>query len=263
MDVYTAAKYHILQHQVADEMAVLGWDNRGARNLLARGQTVFFSGAVELPEGAFLREEALIWSWAGREHTVCAVRDIHLRGFHNVLNVLAACAISGAALARAGVEAETALRQMRAGIDGFTGVEHRLEFVREVNGARWYNDSIASAPERVIAELKSFEEPIVLLLGGRDKKLPWDELAALVQARVKHTVLFGEAAPLIEMALRAAQIETARYTNCTTLAEAVQAAARQARAGDVVLLSPGCTSFDAFKDFAERGATFKAYVRQL
>lgn len=263
MEVYTAAKYHILQHQLADEVAVLSWDNWGARNLLARGQTVFFSGAVELPEGAFLRDEVLVWSWAGHEYVVCEKRDIHLRGFHNVLNVLAACAISGAALTRAGVEAEAALRQMRAGLDGFIGVEHRLEFVREVNGARWYNDSIASAPERVIAELKSFEEPIILLLGGRDKKLPWDELAALVKARVKHTVLFGEAAPLIEQALRVAQVEAARYTNCTTLAEAVHVAARHARAGDVVLLSPGCTSFDAFKDFAERGEKFKEWVNQL
>ena len=102
-----------------------------------------------------------------------------------------------------------------------------------------------------------------MLLGGRDKKLPWDELAALVKARVKHTVLFGEAAPLIEQALRVAQVEAARYTNCTTLAEAVHVAARHARAGDVVLLSPGCTSFDAFKDFAERGEKFKEWVNQL
>ena len=263
MEVYLAAKAHILQHQHTDDVAVLGWDNWGARNLAVRGQTVFFSGEVEFPEGAFLRDETLIWSWAGREYAVCAVGDLQLRGRHNVLNVLAACAISGAALTRVGLEADTALERMRAGVAGFAGVEHRLEFVREVNGARWYNDSIASAPERVIAELKSFEEPIILLLGGRDKKLPWEELAALIQTRVRHTVLFGEAGPLIERALRAAQIEAERYTNCTTLAEAVHVAAQQARAGDVVLLSPGCTSFDAFKDFAERGEKFKEWVNAL
>ena len=257
MDVYAAAKSHILRHQSVSDVAVLSKDDAGARALtpLARGRLAWFSGAGEVDEGAFLRGEALVWRWAGREQIVGQRSDIRLRGFHNVLNVLAACTISGAAGAT--------VEQMRAGFADFMGVAHRLEFVREVNGARWYNDSIASAPERVIAELKSFEEPIILLLGGRDKKLPWDELAALVKTRVKQTVLFGEAAPLIEKALWAAQIEPARYTSCTTLAEAVTVAARHARAGDVVLLSPGCTSFDAFKDFAERGEKFKEWVKAL
>jgi UDP-N-acetylmuramoylalanine--D-glutamate ligase len=257
MEVYAAAKSHILRHQSVNDVAVLGADDAGARALapLAQGRLVWFSGADEVNEGGFLRGDALVWRWDGREQTIGRTSDIGLRGFHNVLNVLAACAISGAA----GAEVEA----MRAGFVDFVGVAHRLEFVREWNGARWYNDSIASAPERVIAALKSFEEPIVLLAGGRDKKLPWGELAARVNERVKHTVLFGEAAPLIEQALRAAQLDAARYTSCKTLAEAVHAAARHARAGDVILLSPGCTSFDAFKDFAERGEKYKEWVNEL
>jgi UDP-N-acetylmuramoylalanine--D-glutamate ligase len=152
---------------------------------------------------------------------------------------------------------------MRAAIAGFTGVEHRLEFVRERDGVKWYNDSIASAPERVVAALRSFQEPLVLLLGGRDKKLPWESLAELARSRVKHLVLFGEARTLIQRALAAAGVEPSAYTLCERLEEAVQAAARVSAQGDSVLLSPGCTSFDEFQDFAERGDKFKGWVQDL
>jgi UDP-N-acetylmuramoylalanine--D-glutamate ligase len=128
---------------------------------------------------------------------------------------------------------------------------------------KWYNDSIASAPERVMAALQSFEEPLVLLAGGRDKKLPWEEFARLARTRVKHLVLFGEAADLIQRALEAAGVPRGQFTRCGPLAEAVQAAAGRAVSGDVVLLSPGGTSFDEFQDFAERGEKFKQWVREL
>ncbi|MBL8055775.1 MAG: hypothetical protein JNK29_03710, partial [Anaerolineales bacterium] len=224
----------------------------------------YFSGvAAPAGEAAFLRGERLIWRWAGGEHEICSVGDIGLRGRHNVLNVLAAGALSGAALSLAGQPAPAAVEAMRAGLAGFQGVEHRLEFVREWQGARWYNDSMASAPERVAAALQAFDEPLVLLLGGRDKKLPWDDLAGRVRERVRHTVLFGEAGPLIRRALEAAQVAPDRLTQCGPLREAVAAAARLAARGDVVLLSPGCTSFDEFKDFADRGEQFKAWVRAL
>jgi len=259
MEVYTAAKSHILLHQSAADVAVLGLDDVGARRLspLVRGRLVYFSGAtlVAAQEGTFLRDEVIVFRWGRREQAVCAVKDIGLRGQHNVLNVLAACAISGAA----GAIPEA----MRAGIEGFTGVEHRLEFVRERDGVKWYNDSIASAPERVVAALNSFEEPIVLLAGGRDKKLPWEDFARLAKTRVKCLVLFGEAGPLIQRAVEAANMDRAQYTLCGKLGEAVRVAAGKAESGDVVLLSPGCTSFDEFTDFAERGEKFKEWVREL
>ncbi len=269
MDVYIAAKSNLLRCQPGDGVAVLGWDDANARGLapLARGRLAYFSGAAEVECGACLRAapagEHLVWRWDGREHVVGAVSEIALRGRHNLLNVLAACAASGAALSLAGRSPEAAVAAMRAGFLGFAGVEHRLEFVREWGGARWYNDSIASAPERVSAALRSFDEPLVLLLGGRDKKLPWDELAQFVQRRVRHCLLFGEAGPLIERALAAAHVDAARVTRCERLPEAVAAAARLVERGDVVLLSPGCTSFDEFQDFAERGERFKAWVRAL
>jgi UDP-N-acetylmuramoylalanine--D-glutamate ligase len=257
MEAYTAAKSHILLHQTADDVAVLGVDDPGAQGLasLVRGRTVDFSSAAQVAEGTYLRGRTLMWRWNGREQAICEIKDIRLRGQHNVLNVLAACAISGVA----GATPEA----MRAAIADFTGVEHRLELVRECYGVKWYNDSIATAPERAMAGIRSFDEPLVLLAGGRDKKLPWAEFAQLVRGRVKHLVLFGEAGPMIQQVVAAAGMEPAHYTLCTKLAEAVEVAARQAESGDIVLLSPGCTGFDEFRDFAERGEKFKEWVRRL
>jgi UDP-N-acetylmuramoylalanine--D-glutamate ligase len=170
---------------------------------------------------------------------------------------LAACAIAAAA--------SLALPAIQTAIEEFTGIPHRLEFIRNINGADWYNDSIATAPERTMAAIEAFEGPLVLLLGGRDKNLPWDDLAQLIHQRVRAVVLFGEAAGLIEKALGAVKIgETLQViSRCNTLEEAVQAAAKLAQPGDTVLLSPGCTSFDAFKDFEERGEYFRKLVNAL
>jgi UDP-N-acetylmuramoylalanine--D-glutamate ligase len=158
----------------------------------------------------------------------------------------------------------------------FTGVAHRLQFVRELRGVRYYDDSIATAPERLIAALRSFDEPIVLLCGGRDKHLPWEEAAQLMVERVSHVVLFGEMASLVKSQLSSvkhvhcaqAQASQMSNTRCVvheadTLEKAVKIAAQAAQAGDVVLLSPGSTSFDAFKDFAERGDRFTEIVNGL
>jgi UDP-N-acetylmuramoylalanine--D-glutamate ligase len=147
----------------------------------------------------------------------------------------------------------------------FRGVPHRLELVRELRGVRWYNDSIATAPERSMAAIRSFEESIVLLLGGRDKDLPWAELMQLVRERVDHVVLFGEAAEKIQSAAEGLGLgeNGSTITRVDGLREAVRRAAELAEPGDVVLLSPGGTSFDEFKDFAERGERFREWVQEL
>jgi UDP-N-acetylmuramoylalanine--D-glutamate ligase len=257
MAAYAEAKSHILRHQAPDGIAILGADDPGARTLapLAPGQVAWFSAQRPVERGAYLEAETIYFRWDSAAVPVLHVTEIALRGAHNVLNVLAACAVSGAV----GASPEA----MRRGLAGFMGVEHRLELVREIGGVRWYNDSIATAPERVSAALRSFAEPIVLLLGGRDKHLPWDALAAQVRDRVKAVVLFGEAGPLIEQALLAQGVEPGRLTRHKSLAQAVPAAAGLAAPGDVVLLSPGCTGFDEFRDFAERGEKFKAWVLAL
>jgi UDP-N-acetylmuramoylalanine--D-glutamate ligase len=180
---------------------------------------------------------------------------IQLRGDHNVANVLAAFAIGHAAGFKLDVMLEA--------VAEFRGVPHRLELVRELRGARWYNDSIATAPERSMAAIHAFDEPIVLLLGGRDKQLPWGEIAQLIHKRVRHVVVFGEAAELIQKAVSAVGGAKVFFHRAASLKEAVMLAANAASPGDVVLLSPGGTSYDEFKDFAERGEAFKKWVLEL
>lgn len=269
MEAYAAAKARIVQYQQPDDVAVLGQEDDGAWELAAQAPgRVFSFGLRQTPAfrvgdypqaGTYLHGETLTL-WDGESHHPLFPREkILLRGEHNLLNVLAACAIAHAA----GIPPSA----MRAGLEDFTGVEHRLEFVRSWQGAAWYNDSIATAPERAMAAIQSFEEPLVLLAGGRDKDLPWGEFAQLVQERVRHVVIFGEAARIVEDALRsAAQKVTGQAiprTRCEGLEDAVRAAARVQEEGDVVLLSPGGTSFDEFRDFAERGEWFRKWVHEL
>jgi len=183
---------------------------------------------------------------------------------HNVMNALAAITLADAT--------GTSVEAMEHVLSTFTGVEHRLEEVRRVNGVLWINDSIATAPERVMAELQSFDEPLILLAGGRDKDLPWEAFARAVAQRVRVLILFGEAAGLIRGHVEAAVAETRAQHQTViletviaagTLENAVQAAAQHAQSGDVVLLSPGGTSYDAYRDFAERGEHFRQLVMAL
>ncbi len=260
MQAYTEAKAHILDFQDHSDTAVLGREDAGAWGLRerVRGRLLTFGlEPFEAGDGSFVEEG---WIWlriAGAELRVLPLKAIALRGGHNLLNVAAACAVAAAAGLSVGA--------MEAGVRGFKGVEHRLEFVRSVRGADWYNDSIATSPERAIAAIRSFDEPLVLLAGGRDKDLPWEAFAGLVCQRVDHLVIFGEAAEKIAAAVRAARQGERPYTLdiVAGLADAVEAAARLAEAGDVVLLAPGGTSFDEFVDFAERGERFRALVESL
>ncbi len=255
---YAAAKRRLLENQTgAGSLAVLGRDDPGARAFAeaAKGDVAWFSAIETVAQGAHLVADALVWRWQGREHVVARTGELKLRGAHNVLNVLAACAISGAA----GAEPPA----MRAVATTFTGVAHRLQLVREHRGVQWVNDSIATAPERAMAGIRAFDAPIVLLAGGRDKKLPWEGWAALVGERVKHVVLFGEAGDLIARALRGAGVPAGRYSQVAGLQAAVSRAAEIARDGDVVLLSPGGTGFDEFRDFEERGVKFARWVAEI
>jgi len=260
MEAYTAAKARILDFQSAGDTAILGRDDPGAWGLRNRvhGRLLSF-GLTPLDEnldGTYLKD-GLLQLREGRAYLpLMKQSQVLLRGSHNLLNVLAAFAIGHAVGLR--------LDAMLTTVQDFRGVPHRLELVREWRGARWYNDSIATAPERTIAAIRSFEEPIVLLLGGRDKNLPWDELAALVTQRVDHVILFGEAAPKIESALtRVPGKKNYTLERYTGLKQAVQGAARVCSPGDVVLLSPGGTSFDEFRDFEERGERFRQWVWEL
>lgn len=262
MAAYVAAKEQILAHQQPDDLAVLNWDDATTRRmgLAARQRVVWFSLEEPVAEGAWLRGEELVLSLGEREGVVCRMGEMRLRGRHNVANVLAASALA--------VAAGASLEAVRQEATTFAGVEHRLELVRTRDGVRWYNDSIATSPERAVAALRSFDEPIILLAGGRDKHLPWEEMAGLVWRRVHHLVLFGEAAGSIAAAMEHArppgeQVALAGLHHAGNLERAVEIAAGIARPGDVVLLSPGGTSFDAYADFVARGEHFRQLVRAL
>ncbi|MFQ6058204.1 MAG: UDP-N-acetylmuramoyl-L-alanine--D-glutamate ligase [Anaerolineae bacterium] len=256
-EAYRAAKLPILRYQGRDDLAVLGYDDQATRALAdeGRGRVLFFSQTTEPEGGAFVRDGEILVRFEGREDRVCTTDQVKLRGRHNLDNVLAACAIARAA----GADAQA----MAAIATSFAGLEHRLELVREIEAVRYYNDSIATSPRRAMAALESFQEPIVLLAGGRYKNLPLEGLADLIRQKVRHLILFGEAAPILEVAVKKGKEPRPTIHRCPTLEEAVGTAARVARPGDVVLLSPACTSFDAFRDFAERGARFKELVRGL
>jgi UDP-N-acetylmuramoylalanine--D-glutamate ligase len=261
MEAYTAAKARILEFQSEEDAAVLGRDDKGAWSLRnkVRGKLYTFS-LDELEEGlngTYLKD-GLLNLCDGDAYLPLILREkILLRGDHNVSNVLAAFAIGHAS--------GFPLDAMLEAVEDFRGVPHRLELVRELRGVRWYNDSTSSAPERSMAAIRAFDEPIVLLLGGRDKNLPWEELMQLVSERVDHVVLFGEAAEKIQKTADHLGLRGDRFpvTRADGLHEAVLKAAEVAEPGDVVLLSPGGTSFDEFKDFAERGERFREWVQEL
>ena len=262
MEAYTRAKSHILAFQGVDDWAVLNRDDDRSYGLrsLVRGQLLTFGLKQPVKDGACLRGDGLYLRHAGREELLCQRAQIGLRGRHNIANVLTAacCAAAG------GVPTEA----IREAAVGFAGVPHRIEAVRRWRDVLFVNDSIATSPERAVAALRAFDEPLVLLAGGRDKHLPWDDWADLVLERARVVIAFGEAVPIIEQALQAARSRTVDreglVMQCVLgLDEAVEAAAGLARPGDVVLLSPGGTSFDAFRDFEARGQRFAELVLAL
>ena len=261
MEAYTAAKARILEFQSKNDVAILGHDDKGAWNLRNKVNGKLFTFSLhELDEGldGAYYHDGLLNLRDGSAYLPLLLREkIQLRGDHNVMNVLAAFTIGHAA--------GFPLDAMLEAVEDFHGVPHRLELVRELNGVRWYNNSIATAPERTIAVIRAFDEPIVLMLGGRDKNLPWEELMQLVSERVDHVVLFGEAAEKIQKTVDSLGLGKTRFTlSCANgLHEAVLQAAEVAETGDVVLLSPGGTSFDEFKDFEERGERYRTWVQEL
>jgi UDP-N-acetylmuramoylalanine--D-glutamate ligase len=254
MPAYVAAKANILRHQPETAVAVLSADDPGSLALqrMVRGRLRLFSDEQPVADGAFVHNGYIYLRDDERETAVCSLDDIQLRGRHNLRNVLAAITLADSV----GIEAQA----MRRAIRTFRGVEHRLEQVAVIRDVTYVNDSIATAPERALAALAAFDEPLLLLAGGRDKDMVWEEWAGQVAGRVRHTILFGQLAPKLAELLTAVQ---APFTQVETLADAVVVAAQTAVAGDLVLLSPGGTSYDAYRDFAERGEHFRELVNSI
>lgn len=264
MEAYVDAKRHIFRYQGPQDVAVFNRDDPAVAAMAqeAPSRTVWFSRSQEVDDGAFIAGGRVILSRRVRGERslidVCAVSDILLRGEHNLENVLAACAVGHLLGATAGT--------LREVVTSFTGVAHRLELVREAGGVRYYNDSIATSPARAVAGLRSFEEPVVLIAGGYDKQLPFDEFAEVAVERARAVFLIGQAAVRIRDAIeRAAERRGGGpwVQLCASLDEAVQRAKEAARPGDVVLLSPACASYDMFHNFEQRGERFRKVVHSL
>jgi UDP-N-acetylmuramoylalanine--D-glutamate ligase len=260
MEAYLAAKQQIFAYQGSEDIAILNADDPRLRPLAAElhSQLRFFSLEHPVDNGAYLDGERLLLARSGDESEVCRREDIPLLGRHNVANVLAAVAAADAW----GVPAAVTREVIRA----FPGVEHRLEYVREVRGVRFYNDSIATSPAATMAALAAILRPVWLIAGGYDKGLPFQGLGEAIVQRAKGVFLMGKTATQIARA-----IETAGHaaptpplvTFCQDLPEAVYAAYRAAKPGDIVLLSPACASYDQFRNFVERGRLFKQLVSAL
>lgn len=255
---YRESKFNLVRFQRPADVAVFGADDSVARSLAERtaGQCHWFSGEIEVCRGAFRRGDDLVLRDERGDVTFAQVSDLRLPGSHNVLNVLAAAAISRAV----GSAAEDIGEVART----FRGVAHRLERVRDVDGVTYFNDSIATSPERTVAALRSFTCPVILIAGGRSKHLPTDELAREISSHARAVVTIGEMAGEIEAALAIDPVaRNIPVERAGCIEEAVQRARSLAQSGDAVVLSPAGTSFDWFRDFEERGERYRAAVQSL
>lgn len=253
---YAAAKHRLFMNQTAEDVAVLNADDpitaEWAGGLKANG--VLFSVKMELEEGLFLRGSDLVCRANGTEKVLTTRGEIFLRGMHNVENVLASLA--------AGLACGALPESMRETVREFKGVEHRIEFVAEIDGVRFYNDSKATSVDATLKALEAMSDSngsTVLILGGRGKNAPYSPLVPRIESSVRTLILIGEDADSI-----AAQLEGhADIIRADSMADAVRKSFDVAMVGDAVLLAPACASFDMFKSFEERGTVFKSEVMKL
>ncbi len=259
MDEYVEAKKNILLHQNAFSRTILNRDNDITEEFRkdVRGQSLGFSMSRRLNNGAWLADDGVLhMAYRGIDVPVVDRKDIRILGDHNVENYLTAIA---AVWGYVGVDNICKVARE------FGGVEHRIEFVREVNGVKYYNDSIASSPTRTIAGLKAFDQKVILIAGGYDKHIPFEPLMPYLVERVKTLYLCGDTADKIENCLLsyAGYDASPKIVRVTDIAEAVAEAHKNAEEGDIVTLSPACASFDAYPNFVARGNHFKQLVNEL
>jgi UDP-N-acetylmuramoylalanine--D-glutamate ligase len=253
LESYLEAKLRILENQTENDFAVLNADDENSSKLAGHGKCakVFFSTRKEVEQGAFVRQGQLFSRRRGEDQRIIDSAQIGIKGPHNLSNAAAACAICAIL--------DVAPGSMQRALRRFTGVEHRLERVAAISGVSFVNDSKATNVESVWYALQSVSAPIILIAGGRDKGGDFSRLRDLVRENVKALILIGEANEKIKKAL--GDLVPSHYSD--SLEEAVGSGMGKASTGDTVLLSPGCASFDMFKDYQHRGEVFKASVRDL
>ncbi len=257
LENYAAVKRHIFDAQTARDTAVLNFDDPACRAMAEglKARVAWFSRTQEVPQGAYVSGGKVTVRWEGKEQPICAAEEIYIPGPHNLENALAAAMMAYAS----GVPAAVIRHALRT----FKGVEHRIEFVRELDGVKWYNDSKGTNVDSTVKAVQTMRAPTVLILGGSDKHVSFDGLAReiLHSGQIVSVVLCGATAPQIEKALREAGY-TALY-QAERYPEAVALCRRLAVPGGNVLLSPACASFDQFSDYEQRGRVFKELVNAL
>ncbi len=252
MGAYGAAKARLFENQTEEDSAVLNADDSATTPYApSRPQVYWFSRKQRVAQGAYLRGGEIIFRRNGREEAVLKRDDIALPGAHNLDNVLAAVAAACIVGAGAGAIAK--------GVQSFAGVEHRLEFVAEIRGVRYYNDSKATNVDATMKALDAFSGRILVILGGKDKGSDYTELQKLLREKAILALLVGAAAEKIERQIAG----NVAIEHAGTIERAVEIASHAAQPGDIVLLAPACASFDQFQNFEHRGHVFKELVRQL
>ncbi len=253
MDRYAASKAQVTKNQTESDVLIYNDDDPRVREIAGRARchTVGFSLKTVLAEGAFVESGKMTTVLGNRKKTIIATDEITIKGNHNVYNAMAATL--AAQLLGVGPAS------IRATLRNFRGVEHRLEFVRELRGVRYVNDSKATNVDSVWYALQAFPEPVVLLLGGRDKGNDYNKIADQVKAKVRVVVAIGESAGTVQKFFSPlTEVKVAG-----SMPEAVQIAHREAQRGEIVLLSPACASFDWFRNYEHRGEVFKELVNAL
>ena len=259
MDEYLQAKKAIILHQNSRDYAILNYDDTELRRWKndCKGHILWYSAKQALSNGAFIKSNDLIISVNGQNTAIPCVSSVKIPGIHNLQNVLAASCAAYLAGARK--------QHIEKAITTFTGLEHRLEFVREVNGVRYYNDSKATTPESSIAAITAFQAQVILIAGGYDKGSSFEEFAGACAQHTKVVVLIGKTAGKIKELIlkKKGSGEIPSIFMLKTFEGAFRQANALAKAGDVILLSPACASYDMFLNYEERGRKFKDMVKVL
>lgn len=270
MDDYVQSKATIFQYQQPGDFVVLNFDDKLLTRLAPRafGKLVWTSARRVLNEGAYQEGESLVWRWNGTRQKIVNASDLRVLGEHNIANALTAIALAATWMQDPANSGDAVnVQAIAAALSDFNGVEHRQELVRVVGGVRYVNDTTATAPAAAIAAIEAFApgaQNVVLIAGGADKALEFDEMAGEIARRVKYLILLeGTATDRLVSAVQAAGAGAVIAGRFNSLSAAVRHAQSVAGSGDVILLSPGCASFGMFANEFERGAQFKAIVNQL
>lgn len=262
MQRYMEAKQNVYMNQTAEDYCVLNYDDaecrRMGQEILAKEngpQVVYFSRVEKIPGGMWIDDRSIVSDVFGMAEPIVKIEDMKIFGAHNEENMLAAigCAVC------AGVSAET----IRSAAVQFKGVEHRIEYIDTINGVPYYNDSKATNTDAAIKGLMAMRSQVVLIGGGMDKQIPFDDWTQLMPGRVKKLLLIGETKQIIRESAVAAGLPEETIVDCETLEETVVKAHEYAEPGDCVLLSPACASWDMFESFEQRGDLFREYVLKL